>query len=154
LPTPGRVAVLADSTLHGREFREGVVEFVNKTPSRRTAYSLVFDEALEPGQADFAPVLGRLGSANADIFLADTSLSDFLSLHRQYIALGLCHKVTSYGAHGSELNAFEALGFDKLSYVLSAVWWSSRLAPRGLNAQFVEAFKETFHREPEWYGAL
>src|SRR5262249_320760 len=66
LPTPGRVAVLADSTLHGREFREGVVEFVNKTPSRRTAYSLVFDEALEPGQADFAPVLGRLGSANAD----------------------------------------------------------------------------------------
>lgn len=37
---------------------------------------------------------------------------------------------------------------------MSAVWWSSRLAPRGLNAQFVDAFKETFHREPEWYGAL
>ncbi|MCA1825703.1 MAG: ABC transporter substrate-binding protein [Myxococcales bacterium] len=41
-----------------------------------------------------------------------------------------------------------------MSYILSAVWWSARLAKRGLNKQFADEFKETYHRDPDWYGAL
>jgi branched-chain amino acid transport system substrate-binding protein len=164
LPALLKVAVIGDNTPRGGEFRGGVLDFAGKTPSRRASYRVVLDESFEPGQSDFRPLLRRLKAAGADVVLADGSLPDFLSLHRQYVAAGLCHKVLSYGSHGGEQDAFEAFGFDRLSYILSAVWWSSRLARgkhgpgadahRGLNAQFAEAFKEAFHREPEWYGAL
>ena len=48
----------------------------------------------------------------------------------------------------------EEFGFPGLSYILSAVWWSARLAREGANRHFADAFKETYHRDPDWYSAL
>lgn len=154
LPTPLRVAVLVEESPLGREFAAGVRDFVTKTPSRRASYRLVFDESFPASQQDFSATLQRVRAANADVFLADGSLSEFLTLHRRYLWLGLCHKVLAYGAHGGETLALEEFGFTGLSYILSAVWWSARLARRGLNKQFADEFKETYHRDPDWYGAL
>lgn len=154
LPTPLSVALLVQDTPRGQEFRKGVLEFLEKTPNRRLSYRLAFDESFPPGTQDFAAPLRRLREARADVFLADTSLSEFVALHRQYLALGLCHKVLGYGSHGSELEAQETLGFGGLAYVLSAVWWTNRLASQGLNRRFVEAFKDDYHRNPDWYSAL
>jgi len=155
LPTPLSVALLVEDTALGREFRKGVIDFTEKTPSRRLSYRVVFDETFPGSELDFTARLLRLKAARADVFLADSTLAEFMALHRQYLLRGLCHKVLSYGAHGIEPNALEAFGFDGLSYILSAVWWSDRLAKVGLNRQFVEAFKDgTYHRDPDWYGAL
>ena len=154
LPTPLSVAVLVEDSPRGLDFAEGVREFAVKTPSRRTSYRIVYDEKFPASQQDFTAQLRRLQDAHADVFLADSTLSEFLTLHRRYLWLGLCHKVVSYGAHGGELQALEEFGFSGLSYILSAVWWSPRLARRGPNKQFIDEFKDTFHRDPDWYGAL
>ena len=154
LPTPLTVAVLAEDSPEGRAFQHGVIEFAQRTPSRKASYKVVLDESFRAGTSDFSAPLKRLKSAGADVFVANGSLGEFLALHRQYLAMRLCHKVIGYGAHGSELQAVEAFGFDGLSYVLSAVWWSSRIARQGLARRFLESFKETYHREPDWYGAL
>ncbi|MGZ6142359.1 MAG: ABC transporter substrate-binding protein [Myxococcales bacterium] len=154
LPTPLTVAVLVEDSPRGLDFAQGVRDFAGKTPSRRTSYRIVFDERFPPSQQDFTAQLQRLKQAHADAFLADSTLSEFLTLHRRYLWLGLCHKVVSYGAHGGELQALEEFGFPGLSYILSALWWSPRLAKRGLNRQFFDEFKDTFHRDPDWYGAL
>jgi branched-chain amino acid transport system substrate-binding protein len=77
-------------------------------------------------------------------------------MHRQYVSSGLCNKVISYGARGSEKGARDALGQENVSYVLSAVWWSAQLAEKqgGITRRFVDAFKARYKREPEWYQAL
>lgn len=154
LPSPLSIALLVEDSPRGREFRDGVIDFTQKTASRRLSYRMVFDEQFASGQTDFSAHLKRLAAARADVFLADASLAEFLSLHRQYISLGICHRALSYGAHGIEMEALEAFGFKGLRGVLSAVWWSPRLARAGLNKSFSDSFKETYHREPDWYGAL
>lgn len=154
LPSPLSVAVLVEDSSRGHEFRKGVIDFTQKTPSRRLSYRVAFDEQFPAGQVDFIPVLKRLQARKADAFLADASLAEFLALHRQYLSLGLCHKALSYGAHGIELEALEAFGFKGLRRVLSAVWWSNRLARSGPNGKFAESFKATYHRDPDWYAAL
>jgi branched-chain amino acid transport system substrate-binding protein len=154
LPTPLSLALLVQDSPRGREFRKGVVDFAGKTPSRRSSYRIIFDESFPVGAQDFVAPLGRVKAAHADVFLADGSLSEFLSLHRRYLWSGLCHKVVSYGAHGGEPQAQEEFGFDGLGYILSAVWWSPRLAMHGPNQRFVEDFKVNYHRDPDWYGAL
>jgi branched-chain amino acid transport system substrate-binding protein len=154
LPSPLRVAVLVEDGPRGREFAAGVRDFAAKTASRRASYQVVFDETFAPSQQDFSAPLQRLRNARADVFLADGTLSEFLTLHRRYLWLGLCHKVLAYGAHGGETAALEEFGFPGLSYILSAVWWSPRLPRRGLYKQFFDAFIDTYHRDPDWYGAL
>ena len=154
LPTPLNVALLVEDSARGREFRKGVVDFTEKTPSRRLSYKVAFDETFRPDEQDFTAQLARLKAAKADALLADSTMSEFLALHRQYLLRGLCHKVLSYGAHGIEPDAVEGFGYNGLAYILSAVWWSARQAKTGLSARFVEAFKDTYHRDPDWYGAL
>lgn len=154
LPTPFNVALLVEDSARGREFRKGVIDFTEKTPSRRLSYKVVFDEQFAPDQQDFTAQLGRLKAAHADALLADTSEAEFKSLHRQYLMRGLCHPVLSYGAHGIEADAAESFGFNGLAYILSAVWWSSRQAKGGPSAKFADVFKDTYHRDPDWYSAL
>ncbi|HUJ28478.1 MAG TPA: ABC transporter substrate-binding protein [Myxococcales bacterium] len=154
LPTPFNVALLIEDSARGREFRKGVIDFTEKTPSRRLSYKVVFDEKFAPDAQDFTAQLARLKAANADGLLADTSEAEFKALHRQYLLRGLCHKVLSYGAHGIEADAAEAFGYNGLAYILSAVWWSARQAKGGPSAKFAEVFKDTYHRDPDWYSAL
>jgi branched-chain amino acid transport system substrate-binding protein len=77
-------------------------------------------------------------------------------LHRQYLDAGLCHKIISYGARGSEKAAIEALGAENVSYVLSGVWWSPQLADSSpLAKKFIETFKAKYGgRTPEWFQAM
>jgi branched-chain amino acid transport system substrate-binding protein len=94
-------------------------------------------------------------AAGADLFLADAHLPDFITLQRQYATMGLCHKVQSYGARGSEKQAAEALGQEQVAYVLSAVWWSPQLGSKPAARRFIESFKAKYGgRAPEWYQAL
>src|SRR5205085_2208601 len=79
---------------------------------------------------DFSALLGKVKAANVDLFLADAHLPDYITMQRQYVTSGMCHKVLSYGARGSEKQAAEALGKKNVEYVLSAVWWSPLLAQK------------------------
>ncbi len=152
LPKPATVALLWENTSHGKDFRKGVTEFAEKTKG----YKIVVDESFELGGKDFSALLGQVKAARADLFLADAHLPDYITMQRQYVTAGLCNKVESYGARGSEKQAAEALGKKNVEYILSAVWWSALLADKNPEAKkFVDLFKAKYAgRSPEWYQAL
>ena len=153
LPKPSKIALLWENTAHGKDFRKGISDFANKSGG---AYEITVDESFELNGKDFSALLGKVKAAGVDLFLADAHLPDYITLHRQYIDSGMCHKVVSYGARGSEKAAIDALGKDNVNYVLSGVWWSAQLADKlPLAKKFVEEFKAKYSgRTPEWFQAL
>src|SRR5512138_3415384 len=153
LPRPAKIALVWENTAHGKDFRTGVSEFAKKSNG---GYQIVVDESFELNGKDFGALLGKVKAAGADLFLVDAHLPDYITMHRQYVAAGLCHKVVSYGARGAEKDAFQALGADNVAYVLSGVWWSPQLAAKpGPSRDFVNEFKAKYGgREPEWFQAL
>ncbi len=153
LPKPAKIALLWENTSHGKDFRKGVSEFARKSGG---GYDVVVDESFELNGKDFSALLGKVKAANVDLFLSDAHLPDYITMQRQYVTLGLCHKVQSYGARGSEKQAAEALGKKNVEYVLSAVWWSPLLGHKNkLAGDLVAGFKAKHGgREPEWYQAL
>jgi branched-chain amino acid transport system substrate-binding protein len=153
LPRPSTIALVWENTAHGKDFRTGVSEFVKKSGG---AYQILVDESFELNGKDFGALLGKVKAAGVDLFLVDAHLPDYITMHRQYVQAGLCHKVVSYGARGSEKDAVQALGQENVNYVLSGVWWSPQLAAKpGLARDFVEAFKARYGgRSPEWFQAL
>lgn len=153
LPKPAKIAVLWENTSHGKDFRKGISEFAARSGG---GYEITVDESFELNGKDYSAVLGKVKAAGTDLFLADAHLPDYITMHRQYVDAGLCHKVVSYGARGSEKAAIEALGKDNTEYVLSGTWWSPLLANTNpLAKKFVEAFKARYAgRTPEWFQAL
>ena len=152
LPKHAKIAVLWENTAHGKDFRAGVQEFAKK---HADCCEIVVDESFELNGKDFGALLNKVKSANADIFLADAHLPDYVAIQRQYITLGMCHKVQSYGARGSEKQASEALGKEHIQYILSSVWWNAQLGKAGLTKHFVDIFKAKYKdRTPEWYQAV
>ncbi|HEY0991851.1 MAG TPA: amino acid ABC transporter substrate-binding protein [Kofleriaceae bacterium] len=153
LPKPSKIAVLWENTAHGKDFKKGISDFAAKSGG---AYEIAIDESFELNGKDFSALLGKVKAAAVDLFLADAHLPDYITMHRQYLDAGLCHKVVSYGARGSEKAAVDALGKDNVAYVLSGVWWSPQLAETiPLAKKFVEAFKAKYSgKTPEWYHAL
>jgi branched-chain amino acid transport system substrate-binding protein len=153
LPKPAKIALLWENTAHGKDFRKGISDFVAKSGG---AYQVSVDESFPLDGKDFGALLGKVKAANVDLFLADAHLPDYITMHRQYVAAGLCHKVVSYGARGSEKGAIEALGQENVNYVVSGVWWSAELGKKpGLAKAFVDQFTAKHAgRKPEWFQAL
>ena len=151
LPKPAKISLVWENTAHGKDFRKGVTDFAAKHTGQ---YEVVVDESFELSAKDFSALLNKVKASNADVFLADAHLPDYITMHRQYVTAGLCQKVVSYGARGSEKQAAEALGQKNVEYVLSAVWWNRQLGTKGLTREFVDAFEAKYKRAPEWYQAL
>ncbi len=153
LPKPAKIALVWENTAHGKDFRKGVSDFAQKSGG---AYQVTVDESFELNGKDFGALLGKVKAAGVDLFLVDAHLPDYITMHRQYVGAGLCHKVVTYGARGAEKDAIQALGADNTAYVLSGVWWSAQLAAKpGASRDFVGAFKAKYGgRDPEWFQAL
>ena len=149
-----RVALAWENTAHGRDFRAGVAAFVERTPARRAGFKLVLDQSFELNQPDYKTLLGQVDKAKADVLLVDAHLPDYIAMQKQYVALGLCHRVLSYGARGPEKDALAALPPGATDGILSSVWWSPQLGTKGPARQFVESFKARHSRAPEWTEAL
>ncbi len=150
LPKPAKVAVVWENTSHGEDFRKGIKDFASKNAGY---YDIVVDESFALDGKDFSAVLNKVKAAKVDLFMVDAHLPDFLTMQRQYVASGMCHKVITYGARGSEADAREALGAKAVSHIISAVWWNAQLGNEGLNKTFVDAFKAKYDKDPEWYQA-
>src|SRR3954462_2865596 len=152
VPKPATIALLWENTSHGKDFRKGVTEFADKSKN----YKVLVDESFELGGKDFSALLGQVMAGKADIFLADAHLPDYITMQRQYVTAGLCNKVQSYGARGSEKQAADSLGKKNVEYILSAVWWSALLAEKNPEAKkFVDLFKAKYGgRSPERYPGL
>jgi branched-chain amino acid transport system substrate-binding protein len=150
LPTPAKIAVVWENTSHGKDFRKGIANFAKKTGT----YQVVVDESFALDGKDFSAVLNKVTAAKADLFMVDAHLPDFITMHRQYLSSGMCNKVVTYGARGTEADAGKALGQKGVNYILSAVWWNKQLGDKGLNKKFVDSFTTKFGAAPEWYQAV
>jgi len=150
LPKPAKVAIVWENTSHGKDFRKGIQDFAKKTGS----YQVVVDESFALDGTDFSAVLNKVEAAKADLFMVDAHLPDFITMHRQYLSSGMCNKIETYGARGTEADAKKALGQKGVDYILSAVWWNKQLGDKGLNKKFVDSFTAKYGTAPEWYQAV
>src|SRR5947208_12439666 len=132
LPKPAKIALLWENTSHGKDFRKGVSDFAKKGGG---GYEVAVDESFELNGKDFSALLGKVKAANVDLFLSDAHLPDYITMQRQYVTAGMCHKIQSYGARGSEKQAAESLTPKNVQYILSAVWWSNQLSSKSPEAK-------------------
>ncbi|MDP9396543.1 MAG: amino acid ABC transporter substrate-binding protein [Actinomycetota bacterium] len=151
LPKPAKIAILWENTSHGQDFKKGIENFVAKQPGD---YQVVVNESFALDGKDYSPLLSKVQASGADLFMADAHLPDFITMHRQYVGSGLCNKLITYGARGSEADAISQLGEKNTNYILSAVWWNAQLGDEGLNKSFSEAFQKKFGATPEWQHAV
>lgn len=75
-----KIAIVVENTDHGKEYVEGVNRWIKENPG---AFKVVFNESFQMGGTDFSGILQRMKAANADIFLSDAHLQDYITMHRQ-----------------------------------------------------------------------
>ena len=144
-----KIAIAVENTDHGKDYVNGVQKWLDKHPGY---FTIVFNEKFEEHGTDYSPILQKVKAANADIFLSDAHLPDYITMERQYLQSGMHHQMVSYGARGPELNARQALG-DGINYLFAGIWWSDKL-PYPQVKQFSADYKQfTGHDPDSWYAA-
>ena len=149
LAKPAKIALIGENSSHGTEFRQGVVK---KADAAKDRFNIVVNEPFELNLKDADPLLQKVKTANADIFLADARLSDYTTIHRRYTELGLYHQIVSYGPRGPEKAARDALG-PASDYIISANWWDPGIASASSQA-FAKKYQAAYNETPEWFAAL
>lgn len=149
LPKPLKIAMVWENTSHGEDFQKGVRQRVADLPGN---FELVLNEPFQYEGRDFTLILDKVKNADADVFLSDAHLADFILMHCQYTELGLSHRLVSYGARGSEAAARTELG-SAVDYLVSCRWWSKEL-PYPQVEEFVNKYESTYGESPEWYAGV
>ncbi len=139
-----KIALAVENTDHGKDYVEGVTRWIKEHPGY---FTVVFNESFQLGGTDFTGILQRVKAANADIFLSDAHLQDYITMHRQYTQMGLSHRIVSYGARGPEEPARKALGH-AADYIFAGTWWEKGLPYKQVTA-FDEAYKKKYGRDPD-----
>lgn len=144
-----KVALAVENTDHGVDYGKGITQWAQQHPGY---FNVVFSEKFDLGSPDFSGLLQKVKSANADIFLADAHLQDYITMQRQYLQNGMHHQMLSYGARGPESDARKALG-DGVDYIFAGIWWSKNL-PYPQVKKFNQDYKDFTGHEPDsWYPA-
>ena len=148
LKKPLKIALVTENTEHGKDYVQGVHDFVKAHPDE---FSIALEESFELNAADFKPLLSRVAGAKADLFMADAHLEDFISMHRAYTQMGLSHQMVTYGARGADAAARKALG-PATDYIFASGWWSDLLPYPQVKA-FNAKWKAATGSDPQWYHA-
>ncbi len=149
LPKPTKIALVWENTDHGKDYDKGVQDFVKANPG---LFQVVLDQSFDLNGADFTPLLTQVKSSNADVFLSDAHLPDYITMHRQYTQMGLSHKLVSYAARGPDQSARQALG-PAADGLVAGLWWSPAL-PDPKAQKFAADYKAKFNATADWFQAL
>ncbi len=149
LPKPLKIALVWENTDHGKDYQAAVQKWAKE---HRDTFTVVLDQSFDLNASDFTPLLVQGKSADADAFLSDAHLPDFITMHRQYTQMGLSHKFVTYGARGPDQKGREALG-PAADYLVAGLWWTPALtSPQ--SQKFTEKWKSRFKVTPDWFQAL
>ncbi len=143
-----KIALLLENTEHGKDYAQGVHDYVKAHPGE---FTIAVEESFELNTPDFKPLLTRVAAAKADLFMADAHLEDFISMHRTYTQMGLYFQMVTYGARGADAAARKALGA-ATDYIFASGWWSD-LLPYAQVKAFNAKWKAGTGSEPQWYHA-
>ena len=94
LKKPLKIALVTENTEHGKDYAQGVHDFIK---SHAGEFAVAVDESFELYTPDFKPLLTRVAAAKADLFMADAHLEDYISMQRAYTQMGLYHQMVTYG---------------------------------------------------------
>jgi branched-chain amino acid transport system substrate-binding protein len=148
LKKPLKIALLTENTEHGKDYAQGVHDYVKAHPG---GFTIAVEESFELYTADFKPLLTRVAAAKADLFMADAHLEDYISMHRTYTQMGLSHQMVTYGARGADAAGRKALG-PATDYIFASGWWSDLLPYPQVKA-FNAKWKTATGSDPQWYHA-
>lgn len=148
LKKPLKIALITENTGHGKDYAQGVHDYLKAHPG---TFSIAVEESFEMYTPDFKPLLTRVAAAKADIFMADAHLEDFIAMHRTYTQMGLHHEMITYGARGADAAGRKALG-PATDYIFASGWWSDLLPYPQVKA-FNAKWKTATGSEPQWYHA-
>src|ERR1700694_558041 len=149
LPKPLKIALAWENTDHGKDYQASVNRGAKDDPSH---FQVLLDQSFDLNGSDFTPLLTQIKAANADSFLSDAHLPDFITMHRQYTQLGLKHKFVTYGARGPDQKGREALSA-AADHLVAGLWWTPALADQG-SRKFTDTWKAKFNVTPDWFQAL
>jgi branched-chain amino acid transport system substrate-binding protein len=149
LKAPLSIALLTEQTEHGNDYAKGVKEYVAAHPG---AWSVPLEQKFELYTPDFRPLLGRVQTAKADLFMADAHLEDFISMQRTYAQMGLRNQMITYGARGADESGRKGLGAAS-DYIFASGWWSDLLPYPQVKA-FNSRYKGATGVAPQWYHAM
>ena len=154
LPKPLKIATVNENTDHGREYLAGLKEGARKYPGY---FEIVYEAFYNIGEKDFTPILTAIKQSGADAMLNDMRLGDYITMHRQYTTLGLCHLVVSYGPRGPEGRAISELG-KAAENVFGVQWWNPadpRPEVQEFNRKWDAWVKERNLNLPsDWFAAI
>jgi branched-chain amino acid transport system substrate-binding protein len=148
LKKPLKIALLTENTEHGKDYAQGLHDFLKAHPGD---FSIAIEESFELNTPDFKPLLTRVSTAKVDLFMADAHLEDFISMHRTYTQMGLYYQMVTYGARGADAAGRKALGA-ATDYIFASGWWSD-LLPYAQVKAFNAKWKAATGSDPQWYHA-
>jgi branched-chain amino acid transport system substrate-binding protein len=148
LKKPLKIALITENTEHGKDYAQGVHDYLKAHPG---TYSIAVEESFELNAPDFKPLLTRVQGAKADLFMADAHLEDYIAMHRAYTQMGLSHQMVTYGARGADAAGRKALGA-ATDYIFASGWWSDSLPYPQVKA-FNAKWKAAAGSDPQWYHA-
>ena len=148
LKKPLKIALITENTGHGKDYAQGVHDYIKAHPGD---FSTAVEESFELKTPDFKPLLTRVAAARADIFMADAHLEDFIAMHRTFTQMGLSFQMVTYGARGADAAARKALGA-ATDYIFASGWWSD-LLPYPQVKTFNAKWKAATGADPQWYHA-
>jgi branched-chain amino acid transport system substrate-binding protein len=149
LKKPLKIALITENTEHGKDYAQGVHDYLKAHPG---TFSIAVEESFELYAPDFKPLMTRVQNAKADLFMADAHLEDFISMQRTYTQMGLTHQMLTYGARGADAAGRKALG-PATDYIFASGWWSDLLPYPQVKA-FNAKWKAATGADPQWYHAL
>ena len=148
LKKPLKIALLTENTEHGKDYAQGVHDYLKAHPGD---FSIAIEESFELNAPDFKPLLTRVAAAKADLFMADAHLEDYIAMHRTYTQMGLYFQMLTYGARGADAAGRKALG-PATDYIFASGWWSDLLPYPQVKA-FNAKWKAAAGSDPQWYHA-
>lgn len=147
LPKPLKIAVAYENSSHGKEFLAGIQAGEKASADR---FKVVFNETFDLNGKDYTSLLNKVKDANADAFMVDARVNDYITMQTQYKQLGMYHPYITYGPRGPEKAARDALK-DSSDYITAATWFDS-LMPGDNVKKWLDLWAKTGD-SPEWYAA-
>lgn len=147
LPKPLKIAVAYENSAHGKEFLKGLQDGEKAAPDR---FKVVFNETFDISGKDYTSLLNKVKDANADAYMVDARVNDYITMQTQYKQLGMYHQYLTYGPRGAEKAARDSLK-DASDYITAAAWFDSLQAGDTVK-KWLEIWKTTGD-SPEWYAA-
>ena len=147
LPKPLKIAVAYENSSHGKEFLAGIKQAETASPDR---FKVVFSETFDLAGKDYTSLLNKVKDANADAYMVDARVNDYITMQTQYKQLGMYHLYETFGPRGAEKAARDALKASS-DYIVAAAWFDS-LMPGDSVKKWLDTIKVTGD-SPEWYLA-